>query len=132
MKFLLEMKDYPEDVQVGIIQYTKNKDVLIFYSKSINSRKRAAVASNPATPTEVLDNLVFDKIHTVVIALVSNPNLLEVSLDRLADITKEEKILIEIAKHPNTSLQRLQLLAKSEKLKVKQAAEKRLITERVA
>lgn len=126
MKFLLEMKDYPESVQIGIIRYTKDKSVLKAYSKSLNSRKRAAVAGNPETPTEVLDNLVFDQMYIVVIALLSNPSLLEVSLDRLADITKDEKILIEIAKHKNTCSQRLELLAKSDYPEVKAIAEKRL------
>lgn len=127
MKFSIEMNEFPDSVQLQIIRHTSNEDLLIFYSKSSDPLKRAVVASNPKTPTATLDELVFDKSNDVLMKLIVNPSLLEVSLDRLADITDDEEILIGIARHKNTSKERLlSLYKKSTSLNLTAIVGKRL------
>ena len=127
MKFSIEMNEFSDEVQLEIIRNTSNEELLNFCSKSSDPLKRAEVASNPKTPTSTLDELVFDKCKGVLIKLLSNPSLLEVSLDRLADITDDEEILMGIAKHKNTSKERLlSLYKKSKSLKLTVIVGKRL------
>ena len=133
MKFLLEMNELSEEVRLEIIRTSSNEELLEHYSKSPNSKERAAAARNPLTPTKELDDLVFDKNREVLVELVLNPSLLEVSLDRLGDITEDEEILVGIARHKNTSKERLELLHKNAKgSKIKVIVEVRLTTMKAA
>lgn len=117
MGFLIILSDYSEKVRIGIIQETKNPEIINYAITSADPIERCAVVSNPEVSLATLDCLSRDSNDSVRKCVLMNKKTLGETIDGM--LTDEEETPDEnlIVNHPNVLRKTLERFVQTHKNK---------------
>lgn len=115
MQVTIKLEDLPRHLQLEVIRYTCDADVLAELAMVDDFDVVQAVASNPNTPSDLLRQLALDECVSVRIAVAKNACTPADTLDLLAD-DSSWNVGIEVLANPNISEDTLLRLSSTKRL----------------